>query len=114
MTTKFADEFSTQITGLKTMRNHSNGIAVHLSTPSALVIAIIFGACSPTITCAAVTIRYAIPTEIATATPWLTTPPKTGSIRLAIAGSPRNPSPIEAIVIPTCAAERYSSIRSIA
>ena len=56
---------------------------------------------------------YAIATEIATATPWLMTPPNSGSSRLATAGSPRKPSPIEAIVIPTCAADRYSSMWSI-
>ena len=71
------------------------------------MIAVIFGACSPTITCAEVTSRYASATEITTATPWLITPPNTGSSRVATAGSPRNPNPIDVIVIPTCAADRY-------
>ncbi len=76
---------------------------------SALVIASIFGTCSPTLMWAAVTSANAIATEIATATP-CDRPPKIGSIRVATAGSPRKPIPIEAIVIPTWHADRYSSI----
>jgi hypothetical protein len=61
---------------------------------------------------APVTIRYAIAIAIAVATPWPTTPPSGSSSRFAIAGSPMKPIPIEAIVIPSWQAERYSSILS--
>jgi hypothetical protein len=37
------------------------------------------------------------------------TSPSSGSIRSAIAGSPRKPMPIEARVIPTCEVATYSS-----
>src|SRR5918992_3975869 len=50
---------------------------------------------------------------MATATPWLTTPPSGSSSRLAIAGSPMKPMPSEAIVMPSWQADRYSSMRSI-
>ena len=43
---------------------------------------------------------------IAVETPSETVPSSAGSIRLAIAGSPRNPMPIEAIVIPIWQVER--------
>src|SRR3954470_2030138 len=46
--------------------------------------------------------------EIATATP-CERPPNTGSSRCASEGSPRKPMPIEAMVIPTWQADRYSS-----
>ena len=70
------------------------------AAPSARLIASIFGTCSPTEMCSDVTRKKAIPTEMPTATPW-ERPPKSGSISSAIAGSPRKPIPIEAIVIPT-------------
>ena len=78
---------------------------------SGLVIASIFGTCSPTLMWSPVTSANAIATEIPTATPCEETP-KISSISVAIAGSPRNPIPIDAIVIPTWHADRYSSIRS--
>ena len=98
--TKLAALFSAQITGWNPTRNHSSGLDDQSATRSGCVIAMIFGACSPMITCKAVTSAYAIATEIATAAPWLRLP-KRGSTSFAIAGSPRKPRPIEAIVIPT-------------
>ena len=79
--------------------------------PSARVIAISFGTCSPAVMWSEVAIVKAIAKASAVATP-CESPPNSGSIRLASAGSPRKPIPIEAIVIPSWQAERYSSMRS--
>src|SRR5688572_10397080 len=54
-------------------------------------------------------IAYAIANAIAWVPVSPNTSPMIGSIRSAIAGSPRNPIPIEASVIPTCEAATYSS-----
>ena len=81
------------------------------AVPSARLIAIIFGTCSPTVMWSEVASVKAIAKASAVATP-CERPPKAGSIRSASAGSPRKPIPIEAIVIPSWQAERYSSIWS--
>ncbi len=94
-------------------RNQCSGRAVRRAVASARVIAMIFGTCSPIEMWSAVTNVNARATEIPVATPCPTGPSITGSISCATAGSPRNPIPIEAMVIPTWAAERYSSSRSI-
>ena len=97
--------------GAVAARNQLSGAARNRAVGSGLVMASIFGTCSPTLMWSPVTSANAIATEIPTATP-CERAPKIGSISVAIAGSPRNPIPIEAIVIPTWHADRYSSIRS--
>ena len=66
----------------------------------------IFGTCSPIVMCREVARPKAITNAIAVETPWETDPSSAGSTRLAIAGSPRNPIPIEAIVIPIWQVDR--------
>ena len=102
---------SAQVNGAVTVRNRSSGRARRRALPSARVIAIIFGTCSPTVMCSEVASAKAIANASAVATP-CESPPNSGSISYAIAGSPRKPIPIEAIVIPSWQAERYSSMRS--
>ena len=103
--------FNAQVSGAVAERNRSSGRARWRAVPSARVIAISFGTCSPAVMWSEVAIVKAIAKASAVATP-CESPPNSGSIRLASAGSPRKPIPIEAIVIPSWQAERYSSMRS--
>ncbi len=101
------------ISGCRAVRKNRSGLATRSITVSARAIASIFGDCSPTITWRKVTIVNAIAIEIASATPWPTTPPKTGTSSCAIAGSPRKPMPRDARVIPTWQVATNSSTCSI-
>src|SRR5262249_40554203 len=85
------------------------GLARARATPSGREMASSFGTCSPTEICSVVARMKAIATESVTATP-CEREPNAGLIRVACEGSIRAPMPIEAIVIPTWQADRYSSI----
>ena len=69
-TIAFESRFSATMNGALTARNTARGRARLRSASSARVIASIFGTCSPTEMWIAVTRRYAIAIEIATAAPW--------------------------------------------
>ena len=99
-TTEFESALSPLVTGAVMRRNQLSGRETRRAVRSAWLIASIFGTCSPMLMWIAVTSAKAIISESATATP-CERPPKTGSSSFASEGSPRNPIPIEAIVIPT-------------
>ena len=88
------------VNGAVRIRNQLSGPPKRRAVSIGRLMASIFGTCSPTLMWSAVTSVKAIATEIAIARP-SERPPNTGSISFAIAGSPRKPIPIEAIVIPT-------------
>ena len=102
---------SALVTGAEKARNQFSGRETRRAVRSALLIASIFGTCSPMLMWIAVTMAKAIATEMPTAAP-CERPPKTGSRIFASEGSPRNPMPIEATVIPIWQAESDSSILS--
>ena len=110
-TTEFEIALRPLVTGAVTSRNQFSGRETRRAVRSAWEIASIFGTCSPMLMWIAVTRAKAKIRESAAAAP-CERPPKTGSRSFASEGSPRNPIPIEAIVIPTWQAESDSSILS--
>ena len=54
---QFDAVFSSQISGLKIVRNSSSGRATRIAVVSACTIEKIFGTCSPSVMCSAVVIR---------------------------------------------------------
>ena len=112
-TIPFETFVSAIVNGALATSNQCSGRASSRATRSALVIARIFGTCSPTVMWSEVASVKASTNAIGAATAWLSGPSSTGSNRSTSAGSPRKPIPIEAIVIPTWQADSDSSIVSI-
>ena len=110
-TTAFEIALRPLVTGAVSSRNQFSGRETRRAVRSAWEIASIFGTCSPMLMWIAVTRAKAKIRESAAAAP-CERPPKIGSRSFASEGSPRNPMPIEAIVIPTWQADRDSSILS--
>jgi hypothetical protein len=92
--------------GLKTLVKISSGRAILRAVPSDLLIAKIFGTCSPIVMCSAVVITYASASEIASVTPCGRLSPSSSSKIEATAGSPRKPMPSDVSVIPSWQAAR--------
>ena len=99
--------FSAQVNGALSARKALKGRARARAVGSERVIASIFGTCSPIVMWSEVATVKAITKAIACAP---VPSPSRGSIRSAIAGSPRKPIPIEARVIPNWQAASDSSI----
>ena len=102
-----------KVNGALMLRNQSSPRAVRRAVCSARLIESIFGTCSPTLMCIAVTKAKA--NAIAIACESSEERPKISSISSATAGSPRKPMPIEAIGDPDLAGgERLGDVIELA
>ncbi|MNN50671.1 hypothetical protein D3C81_1652680 [compost metagenome] len=109
-TSWLADPFKAQMKGRITFVNRIKGLAVRIAISSALRIATVLGASSPTttwkyvMTTNAIIKESALPTVSGTSRRW-----NNGCSMLSTVGSPSHPSPSAVIVIPSWQADRNPS-----
>src|SRR3712207_5911798 len=109
--TKFVEALTSHTSGLKRNMNRLKGRLIQSEVPSALWMEKYFGACSPKTRCAYVMTANPRTTAMMLTTRSLVIPnvSRRGAMRWETAGSPTQPRPREATVIPTWQTERLAS-----